>query len=224
MQITDLSIQKNNPKKLNLFVDGVFFSGVSPKIVLENKLSPGMKIEVAFLEEIAKKIIEENLTGDALNYISYRPRSKTEVKNHLLSKSAKDKINLKKFGIGIGWDPVIDGIIKKLTDLGYLDDKKFIAWWFSQRQSFNQKSQFVIKKELMQKGVDENLIKEVLCESNNDINNDLENAKKLLSKKIDRWSALDKFEKKKKIINYLGQRGFSYDTIEKAIDSLGQKD
>ena len=44
-KITEISIQSKNKNRCNLFVDGVFFAGVSLQTVMENRLKKDQEVE-----------------------------------------------------------------------------------------------------------------------------------------------------------------------------------
>lgn len=225
MQITSLSAQKNNPKRVNLFVDEKFLTGISLQLVVENKLRVGMEIDEESLKNLLLKIFRENLFDLALNFLTFRPRSEKELKIYL-QKKIKDVLIKSKLinDKSLNSDKLIEDICLKLKDLGQIDDKKFIKWWILQRQAFRGKSQRIITMELWQKGIDKKLVDEVRLENNNDFTTDLDIAKKLGEKRLSRYAGLEPKDKKEKIYSFLAQRGFSYEIIEDVIDIILKKD
>ena len=145
----------------------------------------------------------------ALKLLSIRPRSVAEIKKRLTSYIAR-----KKFPVQI-----LDRLIKELADLNFLNDKDFALWWLDQRGRANIKGKTFIRAELLQKGIDREVIAEVLngLEPEQELDKAFQLAeKKFASVKISR-------ETEFKIGRYLTGRGFSYDIIKKVIDSLRQR-
>ena len=76
----------------------------------------------------------------ALRFVSYRPRSESEVRSRLL----------KSFTV-----PVVEAVISELVRLSVIDDVQFAKLWCSSRESLNPKSAKTIKQELISKGISE---------------------------------------------------------------------
>lgn len=141
----------------------------------------------------------------ALRFLSYRPRSEKEVRDKLLKIKVPEEL--------------IDKIIKKLKDYKFLDDLEFAKMFARERSFLKHKPARVIKFELKQKGIAQDLIEEVLASSKEE-EKDLEKAKEIIQKKIVRYKDLDSFKIKEKLSRFLASRGFDYDTIKKAIDEI----
>lgn len=155
----------------------------------------------------------------ALRFLSFRPRSEKEVRDNLAKK--------KSFGRGSGpSEATIELIIKKLKDYKFLDDLEFAKMWVQDRSLLKLKPLRVIKFELKQKGITEEIIEQVLSDSKED-EKDLEKAKKIIDKKISKYlpagrqvKGLEKQKIREKLGRFLASRGFDYDTIKKSIDEV----
>lgn len=143
----------------------------------------------------------------ALRFLSFRPRSEKEVRD-----------NLKKtFRRGSGpSETTIELIIKKLKDYKFLDDLEFAKMWVWERSLLKLKPLRVIKFELKQKGITEEIIEQVLSDSKED-EKDLEKAKKIIDKKISKYKGLEKQKIREKLGRFLASRGFDYDTIKEVL-------
>ena len=111
---------------------------------------------------------------------------------HLLSFRPRSAAELKQRGLAAA--------IPKLIELDLIDDQKFARWWVDQRVRLNPRGNIALKTELMQKGIDREIIDSVLLSKDQEI--DL--AKKLLAKKN-----LDKPRAQR----FLLSRGFSSDIV-----------
>lgn len=135
----------------------------------------------------------------ALRFLSFRPRSEKEV---------RDFFNKKKV------DPqIIEKIINFLKEKNFINDQKFVAWWIEQRTTFKPRSLRLIKMELQQKGIADELIEFP-------ISNDKEQAIKLIERKIEKYKDLPKYEIYQKLGPFLARKGFNYDTIKASIDEI----
>ncbi len=209
MQITDLTPQKNNPKRFNLFLDGKFALGLDVQTVVEQKLKIGKILTDDEWNKLKEKIEELTIFDQALNFLSYRPRSEKEVRDHFKKKK-------------IVGDHV-DRAIVKLKRLNFLDDEKFSLWWIEQRNNFRPKGKRALEIELLQKGVEREIVKRVLEEKNNtqaEKDTCLVLGRKWLTKK---QVNLNIPKEKEKLFRYLASRGFDFDEVAETIDTLRKK-
>src|SRR5687767_9245116 len=101
------------------------------------------------MEEIQKYL------DRALHFLRYRPRTEKEIINYLSKKKADDKTS--------------QLVVEKLKDLQLINDHEFAKWWIEQRQTFRPRGMHIIKMELKQKGVAEDIIQEVTQESSKNV-------------------------------------------------------
>jgi regulatory protein len=142
----------------------------------------------------------QTLLNASFRFLSFRPRSFKEIGDFLHKKTRKAYVA----------PEVFKRITDRLTELGYIDDAKFTAWWIESRQKTKPKGMRLIKRELKKKGIETEAIEEM---PEDDF------ARRAIQKKIEIWKRLPKLEQKKKIYDFLGMRGFSFDTIRRVIDS-----
>ncbi|KKU95814.1 MAG: Regulatory protein RecX [Candidatus Gottesmanbacteria bacterium GW2011_GWA1_48_13] len=155
----------------------------------------------------------ERLLGASIRFVSYRPRSEKEIRNFLQKKLTRWKI----FG-----GTVVQKVADRLAELGYLDDAKFAAWWVEQRQTFKPKGMRLITQELKAKGVD---LRQFSSDRGKiDMIDEIEAAKRAVQKKLTLWEKLPTLDRKKKLSDFLSRRGFTYDTVERVIDSVAKKE
>ncbi|MDO5481265.1 MAG: RecX family transcriptional regulator [Candidatus Saccharibacteria bacterium] len=107
-------------------------------------------------------------------------------------------------------DEDITGVLKRLDEHGYLDDKKFAEFFIENRNANKGVSMKVLKMELKSKGVDENIISTAI--DNSDRNDD-EEMQKIIEKKRGKYDD-------RKLLAYLVRKGFSYDMAKSAIESM----
>lgn len=134
----------------------------------------------------------EHLYGAGYRYISFRPRSEKEIRDYLA------KVLKRRHAIA---PRLIDKVIQKLRELGYVDDGKFAKWWVDQRSSFKPKGKRLIAQELKQKGISYSF----------DIDE-----KALAIKAIAKKS----FKDNKHAIDYLLRRGFPWEISSRVVDEL----
>jgi regulatory protein len=152
----------------------------------------------------------EKYLNKALHFLSFRPRSEKEVRDSLIKKKAPQEI--------------VERIINSLKEQKFINDEEFASWFIENRLRFRPKSLRIIKLELKQKGIEMDMIDSAVLEiQNNDVAdvkvNDLDSAKKLVTKRINKYKGQDKQIIYQKLGAYLARRGFNWDTIKKSIDS-----
>ena len=143
----------------------------------------------------------QKLLNVSFRFISYRPRSEKEIRDFLTKKINTWKI----FGPGL-----VDKVVERLGQLGYVDDVKFAQWWVGQRQGRKPKGIPLIKGELLRHGVPRDIIEQVLSSQ---IEDQEVLAKKAIELKIRTVKARDK------LMAFLMRRGFDSSTARRAIDA-----
>ncbi|OGM70454.1 hypothetical protein A2897_01685 [Candidatus Woesebacteria bacterium RIFCSPLOWO2_01_FULL_44_24b] len=193
--VTSLKPQRNN-KRVNVYLDGEFAFGID----LDNLVKFGIKVEREFSQKEINKIIHEaefaKTYNKLLNFATLRPRSESELFSWLKRKKVPVTIHRKLF--------------IRLKRLDLVDDTKFAKWWINQRLEFKLKSKKELKYELRQKGIDRNIIDEVLIESAID---EEKIAKKLLSRR--------RFKDNRKAFAFLARKGFDFNTIQNVVKYTG---
>jgi len=195
--VTALKPQKNK-KKVNVYLNGEFAFAIN----LDNLVKFKLKVKNKYTDEDINKIIHEVNLSDICNklikFAVLRPRSEQEISNWLKRKKVSQKTSQELFN--------------KLKRLGLLNDKNFAKWWIEQRVQFKAKSKKEIKYELMQKGINKNIIEESLHDFNVD---EFVLAKKVLTKYKYNNSPQKSFA-------YLARKGFDFETIKKVIKDKKQ--
>lgn len=144
----------------------------------------------------------EKFYNKALRFLSYRPRSEKEIRDNLIKKKTPAEI--------------VEKIITRLKEQNFIDDEEFTKWWIEQRNTFKPRALKFIKIELKQKGISGEIIEKI-------IQDDLESAKKLVQKKINKYKNLPKQEVYQKLGRILASKGFNWETIKRVIDELFNK-
>jgi regulatory protein len=137
--------------------------------------------------------------GRAYRYLGFRARSEKEVREYLTKK--------------LTTQIVIDQTIQHLKDYNYINDDEFTDWWINQRQTHRPKSKRIIKMELKQKGISDEIIEKHLAKSTND----LEIAKQLFEKKRKTFERYTGDQYNQKVSQFLARRGFSWDIIKEIL-------
>ena len=202
--ITEISVQKKNKNRCNIYIDNVFAFGVSNELIYKENLKVGMMVDEEKLKKIA---YEENLINckeTALKIIERSYKTKKEMIKRLLEKGyALEEVN---------------ETLKFLEEYNFINDESYTKAFINDRTKTQGKQK--IKYALKNKGVSDEIIEEEL--SKLDMEKEKENANILALKKynilIKRES--DKYKKKKKIIRFLISRGYNYEVAKDAVNEI----
>src|SRR3989442_13509610 len=144
MHITALEPQVNNPERVNLYVDGRFLLGVSAAIVLQMGLRLNQELRPDQLEQLRSEESEHQAVDRALNYLSFRPRSREEVRRYLRRKETPPE--------------VIEAALARLDRLDFVNDRTFAGFWIESREQFSPRGARALKNELRMKGVERDVV------------------------------------------------------------------
>jgi regulatory protein len=211
IKITKIEPQKNNKKRFSIFSGKRFIAGVSETTLLEFKLHIGSEISTATL-----KIIDENekklsVYNQAFRYLSRRNHSIKELGDKLIHK---------------GFDPdLIQLIIKDLISKNYLDDELFARQLISDEINLKKSGPLLIKKKLIQKGIEFTLIDDLL-EQLYDEEKQFENGTIHIARKYSRLHDQNSRDTRIKLGNILRQKGFKWDMSREIISKIikGEED
>lgn len=138
-------------------------------------------------------------------YLSIRNRSVKEMRDYLVKRKASEE--------------VIERVIVSLQEHKFLNDETFARSWVLNRARLKPKGKVLLKIELRQKGISDELIQKVLDEVQEEIPDELSQAKSLIIKRMERMKGAPRDEIYSRVGGFLSRRGFSWDVVKKAIDS-----
>ena len=227
-KITAIKLQKKEGR-FNVYLDGKFAFGIDEETLVRENLKVGQEVSSRYTHKLVYGATVEKLVDKALRFLSFRPRSEKEVRDYLWKKARRKKVGLLSFQsptLGNSGS-LIDEVIVRLKDLGYVDDKAFVSWWLEQRIRFRPRGKMLLRSELFAKGIDRDLIEEELSKYSTE--DELSWAKRVLEKRVSRWDNKSDFkskrkvglgrEERKKLSSHLARRGFTWEVIEEIIDS-----
>ncbi len=187
--ISALTVQKRNPERVNVYLDGEFAFGLSR--IVAAWLYVGQELSDEKIGELQSGDSHESAYQRALNYLSYRARSEAEVRKHLLGKGIQDDI--------------VEQVLERLNNAGLVDDERFAQSWVENRSEYRPRSRRAMVYELKQKGVSEAAIHSAV----DDVDEE-EMAYLAALKKAGRYSRLEWPEFRQKMNTYLAGRGFNF--------------
>ncbi|MCI0519564.1 MAG: RecX family transcriptional regulator [Chloroflexi bacterium] len=194
-RITALKVQKRNPNRVNVYLDGEYAFGLER--VNAAWLRLGQTLSGERVAELQAADSQETALQKALRLLSYRERSEAEIRKNLL-------------GHGVS-EETAALVIARLRQSGLADDRRFAHSWAENRKEFRPRSRRAIAFELRRKGVEEEAIQAAVQGLEDDAL-----ALQAARKQARRWQALEWAEFRQKMYAFLARRGFSYDAATSA--------
>ena len=207
--ITALKIQKRNPRRVNVYLDGRYAFGLAA--IEAARLRRGQALSDEDIERLKERDSFEKAHDRALHFLSYRPRSEAEVRRYLQGKAVSPAVE--------------EEVIERLIRARLLDDLAFARYWVENRKSFNPRGLRMLRYELRQKGLSDETIAQALTDLNENEEEEEKGAYRVALRRGRRLAHLDKVSFRKKLSAHLLRRGFPYEvvnpTVERAWQELG---
>jgi regulatory protein len=200
--ITGLETQQHDPERVSVFLDGKFAFGVSRILVIARHLVQGQELSDEEAGALERDDAVERAYSAALNFLSYRPRSRGEVGEYFRRKKQ---------------DPdTVRAVLERLDRAGLLDDQEFARYWVENRQTFRPRGSLALRTELLQKGVDREVIDTALAL----LDDEETTAYAAGVKKQRAFARLDEKAFFTKMVGFLQRRGFRYEAAAAATRKL----
>ena len=204
MKITALEAQVSNPERVNVFVDQRFLLGVDASVIRQLGLELEQELEPAQLARLQGEAALQQAVACAYNYLSYRPRSREEVRRYLRGKRIPPAI--------------IDNALERLQRLDLINDQAFSSFWVENREKFSPRGARSLKNELRMKGVDREVADEMVTDENDEERALLAGHKKALS--LMRIPTMDFATFRTRLGSFLQRRGFGYAIASRTVYAL----
>jgi len=191
-KITALEVQRKNPNRVNVHLDGEFAFGLAR--IVAAWLRVGQELSEAKSEQLVTEDGRERAYQQAMLFLSYRARSESEIRQ-----------NLRKHEIP---EPVIEQTIERLRQAGLANDDQFAQAWVENRNTFRPRSRRMMAMELKQKGLADEAIQSAVQNVDDEAS-----AYEAAQKRAVRFKGLEWNDFRKKLSEFLARRGYSYAVI-----------
>ncbi len=199
-----ITIEKQKKEnRFNLFADGDFYSGINLDQVVKYNLKSGQDLSKETIDEIVLESEVFYAFNKVLKYISKAMKTDFDIRAYLTNK----KFN----------ESVVNKTLEKLKEYNYINDELYVKNYIDTYKSKFGKSR--LKQNLKNKNIDENLIEKYLIFDENEV---LNNIKKEILKQTKNKTMDVKL--KQKIYRNLSFKGYSFEQIKQAFNSLGEED
>ena len=196
-----LTYKKGKQDKIHISVDGEYSFTVDETYFLSMGIWNGKDVDEDELEEIKQIVSVRRAYNYAVNLLSRRDHSERDLMTKLTQK---------------GYSDGAEEALRKLRDGGYISDERFARLYVRELQTFKKYGKRRIEQELYRKGVDREIISEVLEETDFD-ESDLVS---LIERKYGRYLGDEKGIAK--TINGLLRMGYSYGEIRNALREINE--
>ena len=199
MKITEVSLQKNNKDRANVYLDGEYVLSLDCVDAVVLGIKPGREISHSELENLLMESQLGKARSKAMDIISRKPVTGFLLKQELIKK---------------GYDEiVVDELVRELGELGILDDYAYTLLFveMSAEKLWGRKK---VEYELKQKGIDSNMLEDALCEIS------LPGEEEICSAIAARYKGEDLADArtKQRVVRFFASRGFDFSVIDRGIN------
>jgi len=198
-KITALEVQKRNPNRVNVHLDGEFAFGLAR--IVAAWLRVGQELSAEKIEQLLAEDTRERAVQQAMIFLSYRARSESEIRQ-----------NLRKHEVP---EPVIEQTLERLRQDGLANDEQFARAWVENRSTFRPRSRRLMAMELRQKGLNADAVSAAVEQVDDEAL-----AYEAAQKRAARYKALDWNDFRKKLSDFLARRGFSYSVVAPVVTRI----
>jgi regulatory protein len=198
--ITGLKVQKRNHQRMSVYLDGEYAFGLSRYVAAW--LHVGQELSEEKIANLLADDAQESAYQKSIKFIGYRIRTSSEVEKHLRKKGIESQ--------------VISSVVERLEMSGLLNDESFAKNWIENRNEFRPRSHRLLASELRNKGVNSEIIQNVIESTTPED----ELAYLAAKKRIRRYEHLEWQDFQRKLGSFLARRGFSYSTIKPVVHQV----
>lgn len=204
-RITRMAFQQRTADRVNVYLDGQF------AFALPALEAAGLRIG-QYLDD--SQIVQLSAAGElqktydrAVRYLSFRPRSREEVRRHLAQAGLDAE--------------VIEAALDRLVEQHYLDDAEFARYWVENRQQFRPKGPQALRQELRQRGIEDEAIEDILADA--DPPAEAYRAAGPIAARLAGLAQSDPLSFRRKVSSFLLRRGFGYSVAQEVVNRLVQE-
>jgi regulatory protein len=204
--ITRIKRLRGKRQRYSVFLEGAPALEVSDWTIGKCGLRTGDDLDEPTIDKIKSTEAETQAKNNAINYLSYRQRSSKEIIDHLIKKG---------FTRACAQD-----VTRQLQTMHMVNDLEFARAFVRDRLKRRPTGQALLKMQLLSKGMTSTMADTVLAElisPQNQQASALQAAQRKLLLTKNSKSNLDGEKRKKRLLDFLLRRGFSYEIALKTI-------
>lgn len=222
-KITDIQASPELPSHQRLFLDGAPFVVIHASLVEKFGLRIGLEIEAEVIEKIiaadevmraknrALKLLREekdNTRTDKIEGSGPALKPKTYTKSEIERKLERE---------GFSTD-AIETSVAELIRSGHIRDRKYAENWIVRRQKSNPRGKTLLKRELVDKGIDRETAEQVIATVETE--DETKVALEIAQKRAKQYKRLPTHVAKRRLHGFLARRGFGSDIVRHVLEQI----
>lgn len=203
MRITSIEPQAHHPERVNVHVDGAFRFAVAVELAYEVPLRRDDEITEELIRELEERDARWKAREAALNLLSFRQRTASEMRRRLLDK-----------GYGV---ETAEECVAELVARGLIDDASFAHSFVRDRVRLRPRGAQLLMRELRTKGVDGETARHTVSEV---LDAEQVSEVDLARQAAARWAERPgeaRLRARRRLFNFLARRGFGGDAIREVV-------
>lgn len=196
-----LNFKDGKANKVHIFVDGEYRMTVDRDFIAASEYCENMEIDEEELAELEKAVSSRRAFNKAVDLLSRRDHAKGEL-----------LVKLRQKGFADGAEQALE----KLEGYGYIDDRRFALNYANELIRLKGFGKRRIVQELFKKGVERDVIDEVVSE----LEFDSESLVSIIERKYSRYLGDEKGVRR--TINSLVRMGYGFSEIKEALAEVQQ--
>ena len=196
-RITEISVQKNDKTRVNVYIDGEYAFALEKLTVVGHNLKADAEIDENTVLALTEESECERAFRRAAGYISRRMRTEAEIRRYLAEKNYSPQ--------------VIEKTERKLKEYGYIGDENFVETYISIYGGRRGKKR--IKCELERLGADEKIVDVAL--------RSLGDQREAATEAAEKYLRTHDFDRRK-LSSHLASKGFDWEDIAAAVRVCGK--
>ena len=222
-KITSIQAVPELPSHQHLFLNDTPFVVIHTSLVEKFGLRIGLEIEAEIIEKLiaadevmraknhALRLLREEkdpLTVDASE--DSRPIGKPKIytKNEMEQRLAREGFSTK----------AIETTIEELIHSGHIRDRQYAENWIVRRQKSNPRGKTLLKKELVNKGIDRETAEQVVA--NVETEDETKVALQIAQKRMKQYTGLPIHVAKRRLHGFLARRGFGSEIVRHVLEQI----
>ncbi|GAX05203.1 regulatory protein RecX [Secundilactobacillus pentosiphilus] len=201
LEITKIEAQKR-AGRYNVYVNGHYAFPVSEDVLIRYRLLKGTELTADMIKTLESADDQSKAYELALNYLSYQQRTEKELSDYLVKKEVPET--------------TVAPVMARLIDDKLLDDEHYAHSYVRTMKRTSDKGPSVIRRQLKQRGVKDELIDNALAEDYQP-NEQLERLSELVKKLKRQYQKLTPKIQRQKVQQRLVEKGFSFDLVGQAL-------
>ena len=200
MKITVL--KETRKHRVSLCLDGEYIASLDMLTVGDYGLCVGDEIDEETLEKILRISQSRRAKSKAIELLSYRPHSRTELKRKLLKTATEEDA---------------EKAVARMEELEMVNDKSFAESLVRELSEIKYYGEIRVRQELYRRGIDRDTAEEALSS--------IPDQRELLSRYLEsrQTKMTDDRKEREKLIRRLLSRGFNYDDIQSVLREYGEE-